>query len=165
MPNPLEQITQRPDQPVHDDQLVNATLQMVDADITAANPLPVTVGTGVVLPTVRSSAVEALTIANGAHLSEEFDMREYVTGDIDIPAIWTPADIGFHKALTTGGTFLPAYDDNGNLIQCTVGAAVSRSVSLPPEVAGFLFVKLWSQNAGVDANQGNDRALGLGLKS
>ena len=151
-------------QNTHDDLNANANLQVGNADVSGANPVPV-VAPAAGLEVDRSSVVEALTIGNGAAFSEEFDMSKYVAGDVYIPAAWTNANIGFYVATASGGTFVPAYDDNGNLTQSTVGAVTSRVVALPPEVAGFRFVKLWSQLAGVNVLQGGDRAVNVELKS
>ena len=143
---------------------LRAILYSDGADVGAANPLPVTAGT-VGLDTGRISVTGSVTIANGAFLSAEIDMRRYSGGDVYIPAAWTNADIGFHVAHTTAGTFVPLYDDNGNLVQATVGAVTSRAYSLPPEVFACRYIKLWSQLAGVNANQGGDRVMAYELKS
>jgi len=153
-------------QNTHDDLNANANIQVGNADVTGANPVPVTAATGgLTVTALRASVVEALTITAGAALSDEFDMSDYVAGDLYIPAAWTNANVGFYVATASGGTFVPAYDDNHNLIQSVVGAVTSQAIAFPPEAAGFRFVKLWSQLAGVNVLQGGDRAVNVELKS
>jgi len=142
-------------QDTHDDLNANANIQVADTDVGNANPVPL----------ARAHATATATILNGAALSDEFDMRLYVSGDVYVPAAWTAADIGFYAAPTTGGTFMPLYDDNGNITQITAGAVTSQAFSFPPEVFACRFIKFWSQNAGVDANQGAQRLLVYELKS
>lgn len=113
----------------------------------------------------RRSVIADATILIGANLSDEQDMRRYGSGNVYIPAVWTPADIGFHVAHTTGGTFVPLYDDNGNIVQMTVGAVTDRAVAFPPEIFAVRYFKFWSQNAGVDQNQAAERDLDYELKA
>lgn len=65
MPNPLERITQRSEQPVHDNQNVNANMQVGDTDVSGGNPVPVTGAGKTALPTERFSELFTQTIANG----------------------------------------------------------------------------------------------------
>ena len=114
---------------------------------------------------IRANVAGTATILNGANLSQEVDFREYSMMVIHMPAAWTAAFIGFTVSTTTGGTFLPLYDEDGNLVQ-TATAAVSTAIAAPPELAGCRFVKLWSQDgAGANVAQGGDRVMLLDLKA
>jgi len=112
---------------------------------------------------LRTHATDGVTIANGANLSEEIDFTRYSGANLHMPAVWTAADIGFHVSTTTGGTFLPFYDDTNTLVQIS-GPAISRAYTIPAEIFACGFIKLWSQNAGVNANQGGDRAIIVEMK-
>lgn len=115
--------------------------------------------------TIRIEKTATLTIANGAALSDELDFRYYSMLTVHMPAGWTAASIGFHVAHTSGGTFQPLYDELGNLVQISSPSA-SRSYSVPPELAGAQYVKLWSQNgSGTNTNQGAARSLVVSLKA
>lgn len=114
---------------------------------------------------IRTNGTVNATILNGANLSGEIDFQEYSMMVIHMPAVWTAANIGFHVSTTTGGTFIPLYDDNGNLVQ-TAAAVISTAIAAPAELAGCRFVKLWSQDgAGANTNQGGDRVMALDLKA
>lgn len=142
-------------QPTHDLLNGNANMQINDTDVSNANPVPI----------MRAFTTGTATILIGGHLSDEFDMTQFASGNLYIPAVWTAADIGFHVATATGGTFVPLYDDNGNLVQIVAGAVTSQAHNFPPEVFACQFVKLWSQNAGVNAAQAAERAVAFELKS
>lgn len=114
---------------------------------------------------IRTNAAGTATILNTANLSEEIDFREYTMMVIHMPAAWTAAFIGFHVSTTTGGTFLPLFDEHGNYVQ-TATAVISTAISAPAELAGCRFVKLWSQDgAGANVAQGAERTLLLDLKA
>ena len=164
---------------------VDANLQVGDADVNAANPVPtdanlqiggVDVDAGTPVPVdivayipveiIRDSVTFTAPIAAAANLSDEIVIASYIGGNIYVPAAWTNADIGFYASPTSGGAFVPLYDDNGNLVQITVGAiAADRCCSIPPEVFGCRFIQLWSQLAAVAVPQGAERNLVYELKS
>lgn len=106
-----------------------------------------------------------MTIANGAALSDAFDMRDYAGGTLYMPAAWTAASIGFQIATETGGTYYPLYDEDGTLVQIS-SPAVDNAYSLPKELFSARFVKLWSQDgAASGTNQGAARTIVIELKS
>lgn len=113
----------------------------------------------------KQNALVTVVIPNVAALSNPFDIRPYSGGNVYIPAVWTNADIGFYGAPTLTGTYVPLYDDNGNVQQSTVGAVTSRLYSFPPEIFACRFIKLWSQLAGVNEVQGGDRTMIVELKA
>jgi hypothetical protein len=143
----------------------DANLQVGDANVHGGNPVPVDVVAGVAAGMTKTSVTATATIGAGAFLSDEIDMSSYSGGNVYIPAAWTNADIGFHAAPTSGGTFVPLYDDNGNVVQMTVGAVTDECHAFPPEVFACRFIKFWSQLAGVDTNQVAERSLVYELKS
>lgn len=93
------------------------------------------------------------------------DMRPYAQMIIRMPAAWTAASIGFKVAEAADGTFLPLYDDDGNLVQID-SPSVSQAYVAPAPLGAGHFVKLWSQNgSGTNVAQGDDRTLGIDLKA
>ena len=114
---------------------------------------------------IRSTATETAAIINGANLSGEIDFRSFSMMTIHMPAAWTPASMGFKVSTESGGTFIPLYDENGNLVQIT-SPAVDKAYVAPAELAAVRFVKLWSQNgSGTNTNQGAARTLEVDLKA
>jgi len=85
-------------------------------------------------------------------------------GLLHMPATWTAADIGFLVSASSDGTYQPLYDRLGNLVVIS-GPVADRAYNLPSELTGSLFVKLWSNTAGVNEAQGGDRQFALDLKS
>jgi hypothetical protein len=81
-----------------------------------------------------------------------------------MPAAWTAANIGFQVSSTFDGTYLPLYDDAGNIVEIA-SPAVDQAMRVPVEVLAARFVKIWSQTAGADTNQGAERALIVDMKS
>ena len=119
------------------------------------------------MPTIinRTTKTQSLTIANGAAVSDAFDMRDYAGGNLYMPAAWTAASIGFQIAIDDGGTFYPLYDDTAAIVEIA-GPCVDTAYTLPNELFSALFVKLWSQDgAGNGTNQGAARTIIIELKS
>ena len=112
----------------------------------------------------RESYSYDVTIANGTALSNVISFYEHAYAVLHMPAAWTAADVGFYVSSTLDGTFLPLYDDAGAMVEIA-GPAVDQAHAIPVEVLASRFVKVWSQNAGVDANQGAERALIIDMKS
>jgi len=113
---------------------------------------------------IASSSV-SLTIASGAALSDAFDFSLYAIAIVHMPATWTAASIGFQICQTPGGTFLPLYDKDLNLVQIA-GPSASGAYACPAELAGARWVKVWSQNgSGTGTNQAAARTVNLDLKS
>ena len=118
-----------------------------------------------ITPIQRDVHHTTLTIANGANLSDALDFRLFSMLTVLMPAAWTAASIAFKVCSTNGGTYLPLYDDNGNLVQID-SPAVDKAYAAPPAVAGAIWVKLWSQNgSGTNTNQGAARSLIVDVKS
>lgn len=111
--------------------------------------------------------VANVTIANGTAESGEIDMQN-VAGDaglVGVPAAWTSAALGFKVADKSGGTFSPLRDEAGSIVQISgIQTAAAAWYKLPDALRGAMFIKLWSQNAGSDANQGADRVIQLMAK-
>ena len=110
----------------------------------------------------RYHTQQKVTIANGEALSGEFYLGPYAFLSVEMPSAWTAANIGFQVSRESGGTFVPLYDEFGNLVE--IAPSTGQMHVAPAEVAGQLYVKLWSQNAGVNENQGAERTLGLIMK-
>ena len=95
--------------------------------------------------------------------SAVFDMEGYSKGIFHMPDTWDAADIGFQVAYEPDGTYLPLYDDAGNLVAIT--PAIDRSYAFPSSVIGAKYVKLWSNSAGTDVLQAADRVIQLDFKA
>jgi hypothetical protein len=113
----------------------------------------------------RTTKYKSMTIANGAALSDAFDMRDYAGGNLYMPAAWTAASIGFQIATSLGGTYIPLYDQDATLVQIP-GPTVDNAYALPKELFACGLVKLWSQDgAASGTNQGAARTIIIELKS
>jgi hypothetical protein len=113
---------------------------------------------------VRAISSSVLSIAKDAALSGVLDMRNYAGGVIIMPSAWTSASIGFYVCDTSDGTFVPLYDEDGSLVQISSPAA-SKAYSIPAEVYGAHYVKLWSQDgSGSNTTQAAARSLTVMLK-
>ncbi len=105
-----------------------------------------------------------VSILNGAALSQAFDLRDLVgdAGLVGVPSAWTAAAIGFKVSDSIDGTFSPLRDETGALVEVSgVQTAAAGWYKLPDALKGAFYAKLWSENAGADANQGADRAIVL----
>lgn len=106
-----------------------------------------------------------IDISEDDDLSEEIDFREWAFALLEMPAAITACSIGFKIAHTSGGTFLPLYDHDGNLVQIS-SPSVDCAYELPPEVAAARYVKLWSQDgSGSNTAQAADRSFTLHRKT
>jgi hypothetical protein len=110
----------------------------------------------------RASTYRTATIANGASLSGELDIKDFVNGAIRMPSSWTAANLTFQGSEETGGTFEDIYDDSGN--EATVTAAASRCLLLPAAVMAWRYIKIRSGTSATPVNQGAERSLVLVLK-
>jgi hypothetical protein len=117
------------------------------------------------MPLYRGATAKSLTIASGAAVTEAFDMSTHAGGIVFMPAAWTAANIGFQVSDTETGTFYPLYDDAGAIVE--IGSpAVDNGYSIPAEVFGAAWVKLWSQDGSAnDTNQAAARTVKVVLKS
>ena len=104
------------------------------------------------------------TIESGAALSEAFNIKNFALGLLHMPAAWTTADIGFYVSSTVAGTYLPLYNEDGGLLVVS-GPEASKAYVLPARVAAAQYIKLWSNLAGSDENQGAARPIIVNLKS
>lgn len=104
------------------------------------------------------------TIASGAALSEAFNIKNFALGLLHMPAAWTTADIGFYVSSTVAGTYLPLYNEDGGLLAIS-GPEASKAYVLPARLGAASYMKLWSNLAGADENQGAERSIVVDLKS
>jgi len=141
------------------DGVVQTNTTLGGADISDASPLPSSIQ--------RYSNTVTATIANGAAVSGAIDFRPYTMLVVEMPVAWTAARLAI-RASHDGVTFLPLYDDMGNLVRFNGGAAVAVGTAYvaPPEIAGVRFIQLWSEDgAGGNANQDNNRFIVCHLKA
>ena len=110
-----------------------------------------------------SSESQEITIANGEALSDAVVFKSYSKGIFHMPAAWTAADIGFYVSSEPDGNYLPLYDGANPVV--ISGPDADRSYPLPAGLAPAHYFKLWSNTAGVDTNQGADRAIIIELKA
>jgi hypothetical protein len=100
-------------------------------------------------------------IAEGAALSSAISTGNFVAATLHMPDDWTAADIGFYASNSLNGTYQPLLDSQGNRVEMTVTAG--NTYAVPPAAMAPSFIKLWSQNAGVDVNQAASRLLVLDM--
>ena len=115
--------------------------------------------------TIKGTTKTAV-IALNASLSGEVDLEGYLLAGIIMPAGWDAANITFTVCATSGGTFVPLYDDAGNEITVTVGGT-SRGIGmdlLAGALAPWRFIKLRSGTVGTSVAQTAARTLTLVLK-
>ena len=113
----------------------------------------------------RTPSSVPVSIANGAAESSVINMADFSGGSILTPAAWTSAAIAFKVCDTPDGTFVPLRSQSGSLVEITgVITNTAAAYPLPDELFGSIYVKLWSENSGSDANQAAARSLTAILK-
>jgi hypothetical protein len=123
--------------------------------------VPVDADGNIIESDTRSTSF-AVTIAENAALSGAIDLSNVVgdAGLVGVPSAWTAAAIGFKVSDTLGGTYSPLRDESGAIVQ--ISGIITNAAGwykLPDALRGAMFVKLWSQAAGVDTNQAAARSL------
>jgi hypothetical protein len=108
------------------------------------------------MPGVTSNL--AVVIANGAAISNAIRVAGIQGGTFHMPAAWTAAAMGFQVSPSMGGTYTELWS-GGARVNLTVAAGVSYA--LPEAAVNAAYIKFWSQNAGVDANQGAERTFSV----
>lgn len=81
------------------------------------------------------------TIASGT-TTAEIDLEGATLVALRTPASLASTSITFTAAATSGGTFLPLKDQNGNTITVTVSGTASQHALAPADFAGVRFIKL-----------------------
>lgn len=99
-----------------------------------------------------------VTITNGASLSAEVALGDFVPIGIIMPAAWTAAGLTFQVSGDGAVTWNGLYDSAGN--ETTFTVAASRYIPLDPNVwIGINDIKIRSGTSGSPVNQGADRIL------
>ena len=105
------------------------------------------------------------TIASGAAVSGEIDLRGFIQGSIITPSAWTAGAITFLVSDVSGGTFVPCRDSYGNELSITnVATGAANSYAIPQEVLSHRYIKLQSGVTGTTVNQAAARSLKVILK-
>lgn len=128
----------------------------------------ISISGGVTAEMDRKVTKVTLTIANGASVSGEVDMRDYSGGVIYMPAAWTTADLGAKVAHESGGTFQTLKDrENGFGTDVSIDAAgASACYPTPSFWFGSHYLQLFSHDGTGSATvQGAERSIVLMLKS
>lgn len=151
------------------------TLTKAYVEVSADNPLPVTMATSgnslVVNPdgsiTAKTAAtnpnIQTSTVANGASLSGANDLAGETLVGIHMPAVWTAANLTFQVS-EDGITYDNLYDRFGNETVYTTAAARFMPV-LPSEWIGIRYIKVRSGTSGVPVAQAAARAIVLVTKA
>lgn len=111
------------------------------------------------------------TIANGAALSDELDLRNWRITAIQYPAAWTAADLSVQAAPEVGdvaGTYGEVFLDpgTGTGAALAIDAAASQLTVLTGQHSiGGCFVKLRSGPSGAPVNQGAARTIFVYVES
>lgn len=123
--------------------------------IGATNPLPVTLG----------YTTKTAVIAESGSLSGEVDLEGYSISHIVMPAAWTAANITFAVSTTTGGTFVPLYDESGSEVTSVVAASGAYAQDANAgKLFGIRYIKLRSGTNASAVTQTAARTLTLLLK-
>lgn len=106
-----------------------------------------------------------VTIANGASVSEEVDVRGYRVKGIIVATGWTTAVITFQNSTTSGGTFRNVYDDYGTEVAtASLAENLYCSISsLAESLVGLQFIKIRSGTAASAVNQSGGDTITLVL--
>ena len=101
----------------------------------------------------------AVTIANGAALSDAVNLRGEVLVGVRMPAAWTAAGITFQVSMDNV-TYLNAYAAGGGEVALVVVAA--HHVALDPNgYAGFRWIKVRSGTGAAPVNQLAERVFSV----
>jgi hypothetical protein len=95
------------------------------------------------------------TIANAGTDSAEVDLNGTVPVGIVFPAAMTGTSVSFKMATSSGGTFVPVYDDDGALYTVSVVVSIYRALKYQHFI-GARYIKVISNGA-----EGAERVLTL----
>lgn len=118
------------------------------------------------MPAEGNVLTKTATILIGQSLSGEVDIEGFTIVAVEMPTLWTAANLTFRAASVTGGTFRNVYDDAGT--EVVVTAAADRIIGLDAvlrELSALRFLQIRSGTAAVPVNQAADRTLTLLLKA
>jgi len=106
---------------------------------------------------------QVLTIASSAALSDAYNNVENVAGGIILPsALEATSCIGFEVCDSSGGTFVPLYDEYAALVTMPVAVNAARGYKLPDAVKFWPYFKIWTQNGtGTDVTQTATRTFSV----
>jgi len=103
---------------------------------------------------------QTAVIQNGTAESNAINLKPFDGSGLVLITAWTAAALAFKACNTIDGTFYPVRSSAGALAEITnIAANVPAWFKLPAELEGAQFVKLWSETAGVDTNQGATRFM------
>lgn len=92
----------------------------------------------------------SVTILNGATTSEGIVMNGYMLGGLIIPTIWDGGNITIQVSDSLAGTYVDAYDSQGNIVTLTVSGG-SRYIGITgtflQAIASAPFIKLKSASS------------------
>jgi len=149
------------------ESLVRAVVPMDAAEqelFTASNPGEVSFEHDVDVNILRQTRYQQVTIREGEAVTAEIDCRGYTMFTLQMPADWTLANIGFLTARQSGGTFRPYHDASGELLELETPTA-GYHYELPTNLAGVLFMQIWSERDRHDEAQDDERVFTITLKA
>lgn len=117
----------------------------------------------------NQQVIQSATISNGAAESAAIDLKGFNLRGFVFPAAWTAANLSL-KGSVDNVTFFPVGIPGGTISTLGTAGNVSQYVLGPNGAANYSvmglprYIKLWSQTAGVDVNQGADRVFSLVLQ-
>lgn len=111
------------------------------------------------------------TIASGAALSSQttgtygtshggINMAGLTLVALDMPAVWTAADITFQES-SDGVTYRNVFNADGTEFKITLPLANQKIPLADLDTAGWRFIKVRSGTAAAPVNQGAERIIGL----
>lgn len=99
------------------------------------------------------------TIASGASISSVIDLGMQRAFIVDMPAIWTAANLTFLLSFDGGATWKPFYDENGNEIVVIAAAAESIHLGDAQQWAAIWKMKIRSGTTATPVAQAAARTL------
>jgi hypothetical protein len=106
--------------------------------------------------------VLTVTMADGAAITNAFQMHNWIGGIVVIPAAWIAANMGFQVSDREDGTYtILREDDTDQPVQIQyVSTSTAKSYKIPNEIFPALWVKLWSKSATNATETGVDQTGG-----
>ena len=132
-------------------------IEVAGAEVSAANPLPITVGTDAI------KKVSVTIPLNGTSTDEIAIPPGYRLSIIEMPAAWTAATLAFTSASVAAGTHTPVYESGREVYE---PAAASRSITSAANalaLEGITNLKIWSGTSDNRVQQVAARTLNITL--
>jgi len=115
----------------------------------------------------RGVARMPFIIHSGQSQSDPMDTKGWEPVAVQLPSVWTTANITFLAAEKFNGTYLPVYGPTATETKVTTGTTAKTIVFTPTTIGdldGLRFLKLRSGTEASPVNQAADRVVNMLLK-